>query len=199
MNNLNDDYLWDKTGEPDPEIQQLEQVLGTLRYQPRTLDIPPGLVPVQKRSFFPRLLAIAATIAIMLFGFGLWLRLHRQPSPEVSKAPGNPATNGTDRAAVQVPDTGNDLGPVTPKIEVAAKPRRHAINHAAPSHYVARYARRHGVATPELAAQELKEGVAAKEQLMIALRVASSKLNFAQKKAQEINSENLTHNQHKIG
>ena len=34
MNN-DGDYLWDKTGEPDPEIQQLEEILGTLRYQPR--------------------------------------------------------------------------------------------------------------------------------------------------------------------
>ena len=37
------DYLWDKTGEPDPEVQELEEILGTLRYQPRPLDIPAGL------------------------------------------------------------------------------------------------------------------------------------------------------------
>ena len=36
---MNDDYLWDKTGEPDPEIQQLENILGELRYQPRALEI----------------------------------------------------------------------------------------------------------------------------------------------------------------
>jgi F0F1-type ATP synthase membrane subunit b/b' len=53
--------------------------------------------------------------------------------------------------------------------------------------------------TPELTAEEIKEAEAGKEQLMLALRVASSKLNFAQKKAQEINSENQVHNQHKIG
>jgi hypothetical protein len=53
--------------------------------------------------------------------------------------------------------------------------------------------------TPELTAEELKEAEAGKEQLMLALRVASSKLSFAQKKAQEINSENQVHNQHKIG
>ena len=29
---MNDDYLWDKTGQPDPEIQKLEEILGTLRY-----------------------------------------------------------------------------------------------------------------------------------------------------------------------
>ena len=28
------DYLWDRTGWPDPEIVRLERVLGTLRYQP---------------------------------------------------------------------------------------------------------------------------------------------------------------------
>ena len=37
---MNDDYLWDKTGEPDPQIQQLEEILGTLRYQPRPLPLP---------------------------------------------------------------------------------------------------------------------------------------------------------------
>ena len=37
---MNDDYLWDKSGQPDPEIQQLEEILGTLRYQPRPLEIP---------------------------------------------------------------------------------------------------------------------------------------------------------------
>ena len=27
---MNEDYLWDKSGEPDPQIQQLEEILGTL-------------------------------------------------------------------------------------------------------------------------------------------------------------------------
>src|SRR6266545_7807215 len=43
--NIDSDYLWDRTGEPDPEIQELEEILGTLRYQPRPLDSfadPPG-------------------------------------------------------------------------------------------------------------------------------------------------------------
>ena len=39
---MNDDYLWDRTGEPDPEIQELEEVLGTLRYQPQPLETAGG-------------------------------------------------------------------------------------------------------------------------------------------------------------
>jgi hypothetical protein len=199
MMNNNDDYLWDKTGEPDPEIQELEQLLGTLRYQPRPLDIPDGIVPSQKRVLFPRLLAIAATIAVMLLGAGLWLSLHRRQGNEVSKVPNKAATSGSERTAVVVPDTGNDdSAAVSPRIEVAAKPNRHRVNHSAMSHEFANN-RRPRVNTPALDEKERNEALAAKEQLMLALRVASSKLSFAQRKAQEINSENLIHNQHKIG
>ena len=34
---MNEDYLWDKSGEPDPQIQELEEILGTLRFQPREI------------------------------------------------------------------------------------------------------------------------------------------------------------------
>ena len=37
---MKDDYLWDKTGQPDPEIQKLEEILGTLRHQPKPLELP---------------------------------------------------------------------------------------------------------------------------------------------------------------
>ena len=199
MMNNNDDYLWDRTGEPDPEIQELEQVLATLRYQPRPLDIPDGIVPSRKRVLFPRLLAIAATIAIMLLGAGLWLSQHSRQRSEVSKVPNKAATSGSERTAVQVPDTGkDDSGPVSPRIEITAKPNRHRVNHAAVSHEFANN-RRPRVNPPALDEKERNEALAAKEQLMLALRVASSKLNFAQRKAQEINSENQIHNQHKIG
>ena len=199
MMNNNDDYLWDKTGEPDPEIQELEQVLGTLRYQPRSLEIPDGIASSQKRILFPRLLAIAATIGIMLLGVGLWLSLHRRQGAELSKVPNKAATSGADRTAVVVPDTGdNGSAPVTPRIDLAAKPIPHRVNHEVVSREFANN-RRPRVSTPNLDANERKEALAAKEQLMLALRIASSKLSFAQRKAQEINSENLIHNQHKIG
>ena len=60
---MEDKYLWDRSGEPDPEIQVLEEILGTLRYQPRPLEIPPNFQIHRRRSFFPAL-AIAAAIAL---------------------------------------------------------------------------------------------------------------------------------------
>ena len=77
---MNDDYLWDRTGEPDPEIQQLEQVLGTLRYQPRPLELPAQVRIGRPRTFFPRI-AIAAAVATMLVGGAAWLLLQRQSTP----------------------------------------------------------------------------------------------------------------------
>jgi hypothetical protein len=197
MKKTDGDYLWDRTGEPDPEIQQLEQVLGTLRYQPRSLDIPAGLVPLHKRALLPRLLAIAATIAIMLLGVGLWLSLHRQTGgSEVAKNP--VTTNAGDQTAVVTPTKDNSEATILPTINSGDNPIRHRVNRDVRSREMAR-SRRPTLNTSELTAKERKEAEAAKEQLMLALRVASSKLNFAQKKAQEINSDNQIHNQHKIG
>jgi len=74
---MNDDYLWDKTGEPDPEIQQLEEILGTLRYQPKPLVLP------RRKNYLP-LLAIAASILLAIVAGAIWLRVrsHDEVPPQ---------------------------------------------------------------------------------------------------------------------
>jgi hypothetical protein len=47
--------------------------------------------------------------------------------------------------------------------------------------------------------RQQQEAMAARDQLMLALRVTSAKLSLAQKKAQSTNAPDLIHNQHKIG
>jgi hypothetical protein len=206
--NIDNDYLWDKSGEPDPEVQQLEEILGTLRYQPRPLSIP-GTQAGRNRNFFrdfgPRL-AIAATIAMLLVGLGLWLdlqrferRQQRQPSEVVQtpKAPldSNPSPAGVPRA--------NEKH--APDLAAAAQPRqkrddgpnrdRHRLN---PATVAKNSTRNEAIKNTQLAVNE-REGEAAKDQLMLALRVASAKLSFAQKKTQSTNPRDLIHNQHKTG
>jgi hypothetical protein len=205
MNN-NGDYLWDRTGEPDPEIQQLEEVLGTLRYQPRPLEIPAGSKVRRNGDFFRHFgsrLAIAATIAIVMLGLGLWLGLQRlqrsQPQTVVKNpiTPGssiNPATtsgrtpNEKQDQVVKLPDSDQRPGD---------KSRRHRVDSA---QLAARNeTRKEAVRNPQLAVNELQEGKAAKDQLMLALRVASAKLSFAQRKTQNTNPRDPVQNQHKIG
>jgi hypothetical protein len=58
---MNDQYLWDRTGPPDPEIEKLERTLAPLRYRHRA-------EPASKH----RLLWRAAAAAILLAAVALW-------------------------------------------------------------------------------------------------------------------------------
>lgn len=151
---MNDDYLWDKSGEPDPEIKELEEILAPLRYQPKPLAIP----ETPKRKYFP-LLAIAATVLIALVATGAWLRLRTEKSEPPQQA----------KSAPSVPSVNKE----TPTPEVVK-------NIEAPKKVI-----RKRIKKPEN-----KEALAAKEQVMLALRVASEKLRLAQKQIK---------NPHKIG
>lgn len=61
------DYLWDKEGEPDPEIEHLERVLAPLMHRPM-LSFPPA-APRSRRPWVVGLIGVgaAAAVAIALF------------------------------------------------------------------------------------------------------------------------------------
>ena len=164
---MNDDYLWDKSGEPDPEIQELEEILAPLRYQPKPLEFPDDVAVVRRRNYLP-LLAIAATVLLALLISAVWLRLRTeksQPPPqEEARAVPSPYK---EPEIVKNPDL--------PK-----KPARKRI--------VKRNANRY----------ERQEALEAKEQVLLALRVASEKLKLAQRRTQGP-SLNQIKNQHKVG
>src|ERR1041385_698028 len=82
---MNEEYLWDKSGEPDPEIQELEQILGVLGYQPKPLDLSDEIQPRSRHRFLP-LIAIAATLLIALIAGALWLRVRSKTVPQLNDA-----------------------------------------------------------------------------------------------------------------
>lgn len=192
------DYLWDRSGEPDPEVQQLEEILGTLRYQPRALEIPAGIQVGRERRFFrgsaPRV-AIAAAIAALLLGIGLFLglqRLQRGQRAEIVKA-NAPKPNPTVPSPSEKPNPNLAIS-TQPEPQRTVEPRRPHFDRT----LVARNTRR-AVLREQQLAQEQKRAEAAKDQLMLALRVVSMKFGYAQKKAQELNQKDQVHNQHKTG
>lgn len=63
---MNDDYLWDRTGDPDPEIAHLEKVLGTLR-SPKS-QRRPGFSKFVRIPRPPALWIAAAAILIVSIG-----------------------------------------------------------------------------------------------------------------------------------
>src|SRR5262245_20894090 len=85
---MKDNYLWDRTGEVDAEVQQLEELLGSLRYQPKPLEIPATISLRRKRPFIP--LAIAAAIAVLMIGAGLWVRFAKSNPGRTEQAKTSP-------------------------------------------------------------------------------------------------------------
>jgi hypothetical protein len=188
---MNDDYLWDKSGKPDPDVQQLEEILGTLRYQPRELEIPPH-VQVGRKSFIARGLAIAAAVALVMLGLGVWMNLQQEKTTDGKQAAAGPVDEKKlSNLQASVRPTAVPATAVPESAANTSTPRRSlplAVNRTRP-----RQPRR-----PQLSESEVAEARLAKDQLMLALRLASSKLSLAQKKTQG-NSVSETHNQHKAG
>jgi hypothetical protein len=182
-------YLWDRTGEVDPEIQEIEEVLGTLRYQPRPLRIPADIQIGRRRTFFPPL-AIAAAIALIAVAVGIWFSLSRQQAAQPLEASTNSPIKETPIAPEVVQPT--------PSVEVVAqKPKPATLGTGQRESTRNRWAASRNareIRQPALTPQELAE----KEQLVAALRLVSAKLNIAQRRMQGPSPQNVIRN-HRIG
>jgi hypothetical protein len=188
---MNNNYLWDRSGEIDPDIQQLEETLGTLRYQAQPLQIPTSLQIGRRRSFYP-LMAIAATIALAAIALGLWFAFKQRPVtlPTEAKQNSQPAPKSIERPRPQQNDQPQQFA-----VSTDVKPPVSQKRHREPARMLLVRNRARMPAPPELTPAELAE----KEQVLVALRLVSFKLNVAQRKVQGLPAPNSTRNQHKIG
>ena len=102
---MKNDYLWDRSGEPEPEIQKLEAKLAKFRHNAvppvfpvMTQQADPDSVPSSPSSIFrsPRLIALAAAAVVMIVALGT-LKWRVKPTPrepsvwEVSQFSGRPS------------------------------------------------------------------------------------------------------------
>lgn len=178
---MKDDYLWDKTGEPDPQIQQLEEILGSLRYQPQPLEIPEGL-PVPRRRNYVSWLAIAAALLVAILAGGIWLSTRsRSETPQSQAEVAPPAPAIEERSPAPVESKAPERKPDSRREVVA-------VNRYRPK-----------VTTPVLSKHEREEALMAKEQVMLALRLTTEKLSLVHKKTQNTNPANQIRNQHRVG
>ncbi len=184
---MNDNYLWDRSGEPDPEVQELEEILGTLRYQPRPLEIPANIRVAKKRNYVP--LAIAASIAIMVIGAALWFQLSRSQSAPGIQANSESKIGPSEKQAAPV-EPPKQLATAGGTEESGPRPEPKKMLVASHKHRETRVPRQ-----PAFTPEELAE----KEQVLTALRLVSAKLNLAQRKVQGLPQRNIFRNQNKIG
>ena len=67
---MNDDYLWDQSGPPDPETVRLEETLAPFRYRMRPLDLQraPRGAPRGAAGKLWRWMAAAAAVVVVAGG-----------------------------------------------------------------------------------------------------------------------------------
>jgi hypothetical protein len=77
---MQDDYLWDGSGPPDPEIQRLERALGRFRHNQPAPFFPQIAFPARRLSWWSEVTAnawtprfAAALLVVCAIGSGLWL------------------------------------------------------------------------------------------------------------------------------
>ena len=190
---MNENYLWDRSGDPDPEVQNLEEILGALRYQPRPLEIPNDVRQIVNRPLFTKL-AIAAAIGLIAIALGLWVNLNRPRTVPAVVAKHDSQTDQKRNAPQQIAPNEN-----ASRFAVVKDPTPTNIQkrHREPARtFVAKNKSRDTAIRPSaLTPQELAE----KEQVLLALRLVSVKLNLAQRKTQGVPQLNIIRNQHKIG
>jgi hypothetical protein len=215
------DYLWDKTGEPEEDVAQLEQLLGALKHQPRPLDIPATAMPAAGAARTrpatiltrPRL-AIAASLLLTLLAGAWFVTRQDEPQPDrLAKVEQGSVTGGSERTAATAvaPNAGTDGNAPAGEVRQPQPQEDEAIvltasdagTHRPSRRLVAK--RRKLPGRVEQSARAPREEIAAggalrwqveqpltpqqreaTEQLMLALRLASAKLNYAQREMQEI-------------
>ena len=96
---MSDDYLWDGSGEPDPEVERLERLLERFKHErpvpELALTVRAG--PGRLRRFVPWLAAAAA--ALIVAAGGLLLLRRETPTWEVARLDGNPRVGSSRIAA----------------------------------------------------------------------------------------------------
>ncbi|HEV7243022.1 MAG TPA: FecR family protein [Thermoanaerobaculia bacterium] len=87
---MNDDYLWDRSGEPDPEVVHLESLLGRYAARPRRLALPRRFAALQIAAVAAMLVV---ALGVALFALRFWWRAG-EAWPVVSVT-GAPTINGS--------------------------------------------------------------------------------------------------------
>ncbi|MCI0485159.1 MAG: hypothetical protein L0229_00890 [Blastocatellia bacterium] len=70
---MKDDYLWDGSGEPDPEIEDMERLLSRYRHKGEAPELPAQSKKEIFKPFFPRLAVAAAILLMLLAGLAFFL------------------------------------------------------------------------------------------------------------------------------
>jgi hypothetical protein len=213
------DYLWDKTGEPEEDVERLEELLGQLRFQPRTFEVPTTLPFAPRRTVAPARhtfswsrLAIAASLLLMLLA-GAWLIATKQRTNDAQKLagaqPSGTITTQPTQQTQQQQKKDQVASNSSKSNETMATKERRGLVEEASTPTVNRHQRREFISVANLKrpaalprhsnvreVNASREEIAsltpqeklAMEQFMLAMRVTSEKLGYAERQVATLNA-----------
>jgi type III secretory pathway component EscV len=193
---MKEDYLWDKTGAVDPEIQRLENALTVFRYQETEPPaLPAKIIPFERktpRGFFRLAFAFAACAALAIISLGVWLQISNN-KVEIAK-------NSTETIAPQIDERVADETSVkqsddsiVEKVEIPEQPARQKITKI--RKVVQPIARQNKLIAQNVEVKKptvklTKEEKFAYDQLMLALSITSSKFKMVKDKVEGVEEQN---------
>jgi hypothetical protein len=175
---MSEDYLWDKSGDPDDEVVRLEKLFQELKFNENVTPLPefrPARNSWTHRFWIP--VTVAASIAFLLltgtFVFKKWNGSRTVSSgPATSASPAFPVKTEVVAAPPNTEQEERKPISVTPSEQVAIIKR----NRTSPGNVRLKRPR------PLQLESERELGERAKAELMLALHIAGSKLNLVRQK-----------------
>ncbi len=192
---MKEDYLWDKTGAGDPEIERLENALAVFRYQATEPPaLPAMIIPFEKktpRSFFRLAFTFAACATLVIVSLGVWFQFSGEKLDVVKNSSEKIAPQATEKATdettVKKPENLNTEK--TKTRQQFAEPKIVKIRKTAPA--VIRQNKAVAQSAFKKPAVELtKEEKYAYDRLMLALSITSSKFRLVKDKVEGVEAEN---------
>lgn len=193
---MKEDYLWDKTGAVDPEIERLERALAVFRYQETEAPaLPAKIIPFERktpRNFFRLAFAFAACAVVAIFLLGAWLQISSNKIEIVKHSTEKIAPQidekVADETAVEQPDDS-----IVKKIKIPKQLVGRKIIKA--RNVVQPIVRQNKLIAQNVKVQKLtvrltKEEKFAYDQLMLALSITSSKFKLVKDKVEGVEEKN---------
>ncbi|HYE15109.1 MAG TPA: hypothetical protein VD968_11755 [Pyrinomonadaceae bacterium] len=182
------DYLWEKTGARDAEVERLERLLGAFGHRPRPLELPhDAAAPVPAanagRRFGAAHMAAAAAVllAVLAGALAALVAARRGEGGRPTAAATQPATPAREVEQTLPPPPvarNEEPAPAGPrKFEAARRQRR-------PRVLAARGRGRVVGTAPHVEPDEAAQRLRAKEQLVYALRLTGARLEEVRRRVQ---------------
>jgi len=193
---MKEDYLWNKTGAVDPEIERLENALCVFRYQETEPPaLPAKIIPFERktpRTFFRLTFALAACAAFVFVSLGVWFQFS---SGKIEVAKDSIKTTAPqiveDVSGENSVEKQNDL--IVEKTAIpkqSIEPKVIKIKRIAPANVRQNRLIAQNVEAKKPIVKLTKDEKYAYDQLMLALSITTSKLRLVTDKIEGIEEKN---------